>query len=81
MVFAWPIVFLAWSLPLIILVGIAGWNMRQLKSYGLAVTASILVMLPIHVLFPIGLPIGIWSLSVLMREDIRRAFAQNQSLR
>jgi len=58
---------------LIIIVG--GIRMRSLQSYGLAVTGSILAMIPC--LSPcciLGLPFGIWSLAVLMSQDVKSAF-------
>ena len=58
---------------LVILVG--GLKMKKLESHGLAVTASILALLPCS--FPcclIGLPIGIWALVVLFRPEVKNAF-------
>jgi hypothetical protein len=51
-----------------------GMKMRQLQSYGLAMTASILGMLPCTCCCIIGLPIGIWSLVVLMKPEVKAAF-------
>jgi len=48
-------------------------QMRRGKTYGLAVTASILVMLLPPACF-IGLPLGIWSLVVLSRREVRTSF-------
>ena len=53
----------------------AALKMQRLKAYPLAIIASILAML----VFPgnvIGLPIGIWSLIVLSRPDVRAAFGR-----
>ena len=51
--------------------------MMRLESYGLAIAASILAILisPTNV---IGLAIGIWSLVVLNRADVRAAFAERE---
>jgi hypothetical protein len=49
-------------------------KMRQLQSYGLAMTASILAMLPCSCCCIIGLPIGIWSLVTLMKPEVKAAF-------
>ena len=54
---------------------IAGWRMRQLKSHGLAVVASILALLPCTFGWIVGLPMGIWSLATLQRPEVRDAFA------
>ena len=51
-------------------------RMQKLQSYGLALTGSILAMIPL--LSPcclLGLPFGIWSLTVLNRDDVKRAFS------
>lgn len=49
------------------------WKMMRLESYGLAVTTSILMMLPCTFCW-IGLPFGIWALVVLCLRDVRQAF-------
>ncbi len=49
-------------------------QMKQLKSYHLSVAISILAMLPCSGCCIIGLPVGIWSLVVLLKPDIRAAF-------
>jgi tRNA A-37 threonylcarbamoyl transferase component Bud32 len=48
--------------------------MRDLRWYGLAVAASILVFAPCHYAFALGIPVGIWALVVLTRADTRQAF-------
>jgi hypothetical protein len=58
--------------PVVIL---GAWRMMKLRSYGLAMTTSIVAMLPCMGVgcFP-GIGLGIWSLVVLNREPIRSAF-------
>jgi predicted Ser/Thr protein kinase len=51
-----------------------GWRMRQLKSYGLAMIATVLAMLPCTMGWFLGLPIGLWSLLTLMQPEVREAF-------
>jgi hypothetical protein len=54
----------------------AALKMKDLKQWGLAVAASILAMLPcISPCCVIGLPIGIWCLVILMRPEVKDAFA------
>ena len=53
---------------------VGGWQMRQLKSYGLATIASVLAMLPCTASWMIGLPLGLWSLIVLLQPEVRQAF-------
>lgn len=57
------------------LIVFGGLKMKGLQSYGLAMTASILAMIPcISPCCLAGLPIGIWSLVVLMNADVKAAF-------
>lgn len=51
-------------------------RMKQLRSYGLAITASILAMIPCFTscCCILGIPIGIWSLIVLFDKDVKAAF-------
>jgi hypothetical protein len=58
------------------LIAYAGWQMRQLKSWGLSMAGAIVAMIPcISLCCLLGLPIGIWAILVLIDEDIKRAFA------
>ncbi len=53
----------------------AALKMKELKQWNLAVVASVLAMVPcISPCCIIGLPIGIWSLVVLMRPEVKAAF-------
>ena len=67
------------TIPLAGLTILAGMKMRNLELYPLAVIASILVMVPCHVGFLIGFPVGIWSLVVLTKPTIRDAFRAAKS--
>lgn len=59
---------------MVILIGAA--RMRRLQSYGLAMTAAIVAILPTPtlVVWLLGLPIGIWALAVLCRSEVRAGF-------
>jgi hypothetical protein len=58
---------------LLILAG--GWQMLRLETYGLALIAAIMALIPICTLgWLLGLPMGIWALAVLSRRDVREAF-------
>jgi hypothetical protein len=51
-------------------------SMLRLRWYGLAVTGSILAMLNFgECCCLLGLPVGIWSLIVLMRPEVRQSFS------
>ncbi len=49
-------------------------KMRQLENYGMAMTASILAMLPCGLCCVVSLPFGIWSLVVLNQPEVRESF-------
>jgi hypothetical protein len=54
---------------------LAGLKMKRLEAYSLAITGSILALFitPGNI---IGLPVGIWSLVVLCRREVREAFGK-----
>jgi hypothetical protein len=51
-------------------------KMRNLESYGFAVAAAILSVIPClsSPCIVLGMPFGIWALVVLMNDDVRNAF-------
>ena len=50
-------------------------KMKKLESYGLAMAASIIAMIPcVSPCCLLGLPIGIWALVVLMKPEVKSAF-------
>ena len=51
------------------------WQMRNLKSYGLAMTACVLGMLPCSGCCCVTLPIGIWAMTILMKPEVKSAFS------
>jgi hypothetical protein len=57
----------------VIIMGAA--KMKNLQSYGLAMAASIIAMIPcLSNCCIIGLPIGIWALIVLVNDDVKNSF-------
>ncbi|MCY2959510.1 MAG: hypothetical protein NTY35_05030 [Planctomycetota bacterium] len=58
------------------LIAFGAWRMKEMKSYGLAMTASILAMIPCFTscCCLLGLPAGIWALIVLLDKDVKAAF-------
>lgn len=58
-----------------LIVGIAGMQMLRLRHFGFVYVASIVTMLPCNVGCCFGVPIGIWSLAVLSRPEVRKAFS------
>jgi hypothetical protein len=54
----------------------AALEMKKLKQWNLAIGASILAMVPcISPCCFVGLPMGIWSLVVLVKQEIKAAFS------
>jgi hypothetical protein len=56
------------------LVVFGAFKMKNLENYGLAMTASIVAMLPCSLCCVVGLPIGIWSLVVLSKPEVKSVF-------
>src|SRR5262249_29985665 len=57
-----------------VLITVGASRMKNLQNYGLAMTAGIVAMLPLHLCCPLGLPFGIWAVVVLSRRDVRDGF-------
>jgi hypothetical protein len=60
----------AFSMTLIV----GGWRMRKLRSYGLAIAAAWLAVLPCTVGWILGLPMGIWALVTLQNPEVKAWF-------
>lgn len=75
-----PIVTAIVSLVMIavgVLILVGGIQMLKQRSYGLAMAASILTMLPCITCLGccgVGEGIGIWAIVVLMQDDVKRSF-------
>lgn len=59
---------------LYVVVIVGGLKMKNLESYGFAMAASIIAMLPCSCCCLLGLPFGIWSLVVLSDAGVKAAF-------
>jgi hypothetical protein len=58
-----------------IFVLLGGIKMRRLESYGLCMVASIVAMIPgLSCCCPLGLGIGIWSLVILSKPEVKNLF-------
>jgi len=73
--FAFSLGALVVHLPTIGLLMLASRKMRRLRLRGLALAASVVVIIPCHAAFALGIPIGIWSLIVLTRRDVAATFS------
>ena len=59
---------------IVVLVG--AMKMRKLQSYNFAMTAAIISMIPcVSPCCLLGLPFGIWALIVLLKPEVKAAFA------
>jgi predicted Ser/Thr protein kinase len=59
-----------------VLVVIGAYNMMRLRSHRMAVVGSIVAVLPFLPGAIIGLPMGIWALVLLMKQEVKAAFGQ-----
>jgi predicted Zn finger-like uncharacterized protein len=50
-------------------------KMKRLQSFGLAMTACILAMIPCNCCFVLGIPFGIWGLVILNKPAVKEAFS------
>jgi hypothetical protein len=58
-----------------VLIALGANQMRTLGSYGFAMTAAFLAVLPCQPCCVLGLPFGVWALVTLNDEEIKDAFA------
>jgi hypothetical protein len=57
------------------LIVLGGIKMKNLRSYNLALTASIVAMIPyLSGCCCVGLPIGIWAIVILMDPNVKQSF-------
>ena len=64
------------SFAFAILLIVGGMKMKNLQSWGLAMAAAVVGMLPCTSCCVIGLPIGIWCIITLNDDEIKEAFGQ-----
>ncbi len=69
------IVIASCSLGLGIVLLVGSTRMRDLQSYPIALTAALAALLPLAPGFVVSLPLGVWALLVLLRPDVKSAFA------
>jgi hypothetical protein len=62
------------KLALDVLTLYAGWQMRQLQSWGVCVAGTVAAMLPCSACCIVGLPMGIWALIVLRDNEVKQVF-------
>ncbi|MEZ6096771.1 MAG: hypothetical protein R3C03_21525 [Pirellulaceae bacterium] len=56
-----------------------GISMVRVKNWGIGLTATIAAMINFgNCCCVLGLPVGIWSLVILLQDDVKRAFESNK---
>ncbi|HEY7313491.1 MAG TPA: zinc-ribbon domain-containing protein [Gemmataceae bacterium] len=63
---------------LAILILIGALKMKNLSSYGMAMTACIISIVPCHACCCLGIPFGIWGLVMLNKPEVKEAFGRNR---
>jgi serine/threonine protein kinase len=58
----------------------AALSILWMRGYRLAVATSIVAMLPVGPSFLLGLPIGIWALSILGKPEVKNAFTRKRKV-
>ncbi|MCE9528998.1 MAG: serine/threonine protein kinase, partial [Planctomycetales bacterium] len=76
-----PVVTCTLQVPSSILLILGGRKMKRLETYGLAVLAGVVALLPTGPAWIISMPIGIWALIVLASSDVREAFRAKRGMK
>ncbi len=76
---AMKLIIIAFMTAYVVLIILGAWNLMQLRSHRMAFWGSILAMFPFSAGALIGLPMGIWALILLNRDEIKNAFGQEQT--
>jgi predicted Zn finger-like uncharacterized protein len=66
--------FSVFGILLAVVMIFGGYKMKRLENYGLAMAVTIFAILPCWNCCLLGLPLGIWSLIVLNRPEVKVAF-------
>jgi TRAP-type C4-dicarboxylate transport system permease small subunit len=81
--FEGPVAPVSYSLSIVfaILIAVGGVKLMNLSGSGLALTSSILAMIPCtsSCCCLLGLPAGIWAIAVMSRPHVKAAFAANRA--
>jgi hypothetical protein len=63
-----------YALPAGVIMIFGGVSMLRVQRHGWAITGSILAMIPLSLGVVLGLPVGIWCLTLLCRKEVRDEF-------
>lgn len=56
-----------------------GWNLMQLRSHRWALAGSIAALVPFFPGALLGIPMGIWALVLMNKDEVKRSFGQKQT--
>jgi tRNA A-37 threonylcarbamoyl transferase component Bud32 len=70
MAYFWICTQCVWCVAVGVLIILGGRSMARVRRYGLAMTGSILAMMPLSLAVLLGFPVGIWCLTLLCRRDV-----------
>lgn len=62
------------GMALSVVILMAGYRLKRLRSFGLVMTGTVLAMLPCSTCCCLGLPLGIWILVLTSRHEIKSQF-------
>jgi tRNA A-37 threonylcarbamoyl transferase component Bud32 len=62
-----------------VLVLMGGWNLMQLRSHRRALAGSIAALIPFFPGALLGIPMGIWALVLMNKDEVKRSFGQKQT--
>lgn len=62
------------GIALLGLMTFGAWQMKNLKSYGLAIATCVIGLLPLSSCCCLTLPVGIWGLVVLLKPEVKAEF-------
>jgi len=75
----WPFVIVApVAITLSLCQVLCAWRMARLKSRASGFTAAVIALIPFSPVWLVGLPLGVWSLTVLLQEGAKEAFTANK---
>jgi len=62
-----------------VLVLMGGWNLMQLRSHRWALAGSIVALIPFFPGALLGIPMGIWALVLMNKDEVKKSFGQKQT--
>ena len=73
------IIFMLVCVVLNVVILLGAIKMKKGESYGLAMAAAIIAIIPCYTTCCLSIPFGIWALVVLLNDEVKQAFNQGAS--